>query len=65
MSFLIPVVFSSLLFLDVRGHESGKEKKICIILAFIAGILSVFAAFLSNRDHIGASLSGMISIFMR
>ena len=65
MSFLIPVIFSSLLFFDTRVRESGKEKNIYVLLAFIAAVLSVIAAFLSNRDHIGASLSGMISIFMR
>lgn len=65
MSFLTPVIFSSLLIFDIKGREKGKERNICISLSAIAVILSLLAAFLSDRDHIGASLSGMISIFMR
>ncbi len=65
MSFLIPAVFFSLLFFDIKGREKGKARNICISLSAIAALASVCAAFLANRDHIGASLSGMISIFMR
>ena len=64
MAFILPVIFTALLFRDLRGRE-GKEKAVYIVLAVAAVILSVFAASAARDDHIGASLAGMISIFMR
>lgn len=64
MIFILPVVFLLILFLDHRGRE-GYEKKIYFALAALALVLSLFASSAADGDHIGASLSGMISVFMR
>ena len=64
MEFVLPVVFTGVLFPGFR-ERSGKEKVIYITLSAVAVILSVFAARAARDDHIGASLAGMISIFMR
>ncbi|MBQ2841385.1 MAG: hypothetical protein II996_02770 [Oscillospiraceae bacterium] len=64
MAFILPVVFTALLFWDFRA-SAGKEKVIYIVLSVSAVILALFAAMEARDDHIGASLAGMISIFMR
>ncbi|MBQ6846222.1 MAG: hypothetical protein IJO61_03740 [Oscillospiraceae bacterium] len=65
MSLLIPVVFCTILFFDGKGHDRGNGRKMYIFLSVLAACASLAAAFLAGKDHIGASLSGMISIFMR
>ena len=40
-------------------------RKLWIALSCLALILSFFASRAADGDHIGASLSGMISVFMR
>ena len=65
MSLIIPVVFFLFLFAEGRGKEKGREKNMYILLSVAAVLASFVAAILAGQDHIGASLSGMISIFMR
>ncbi|MBQ8004106.1 MAG: hypothetical protein IJ299_03350 [Oscillospiraceae bacterium] len=64
MSYILPAVFALVLFLDFRGHE-GKEKRVYIVLGALSLVLAVFSGIAAESDHMGASLSGMISIFMR
>lgn len=65
MSRFIPVIFCALLLFDIRGREKGKGRNMYIFLSVLTVIASFVAAYLAAEDHIGASLSGMISIFMR
>lgn len=64
MSYVLPAVFLAALFFDFRARES-KEKHAYIILGAISLLLAVFSGIAAESDHVGASLSGMISIFMR
>lgn len=64
MSIILPVVFAVLLFFD-SGERESREKKLYLVLSVIAVLSGIFAGFAAKSDHIGASLSGMISIFMR
>lgn len=64
MIFILPLVFSAILFFDFR-ERGGREKKLWLALSFLAIALSFFASRAADGDHIGASLSGMISVFMR
>ncbi len=64
MSYVLPAVFLAALFFDFRARES-KEKNAYIILGAISLLLAVFSGIAAESDHVGASLSGMISIFMR
>lgn len=62
------IVFSLIcivLLLFGRRVREGKEKTIYEVLCFLGAMLWVFAFFKERGDHIGASLSGIISIFMR
>ena len=43
----------------------GREKKIYIALSVIAAAAGYAAGIFAEADHVGASLSGMVSIFMR
>ena len=65
MSILIPIVYLILLLFDIRTFSEGREKRVYILISVIAVTAACFAAVFAKRDHIGASLSGMISIFMR
>ncbi len=65
MSRIIPVLFFAMLFFDGRGREKGRKKNIYLFLSAVAIIMACFAAMNAEQDHMGASLSGMISIFMR
>lgn len=64
MIFILPAVFAAVLLFDFRARE-GREKTIYITLAFAAVALAFIAGSAAESDHVGASLSGMISIFMR
>lgn len=64
MSVILPIIFAVVLLSDRRGR-TGMEKYIYIALAVIAVLLALPAGILANYDHVGASLSGVISIFMR
>ena len=64
MIFILPLVFSAVILFDSRGRK-GRERKLWLALAALALILSFFASRAADGDHIGASLSGMISVFMR
>ncbi len=64
MSYVLPVVFIAALFFDFRMRES-KEKVMYIVLGVMSLLLAVFSGIAAESDHVGASLSGMISIFMR
>lgn len=64
MIFILPLLFSAMLLFDFRGRV-GCEKKLWLALSLLALILSIFASRAADGDHIGASLSGMISVFMR
>ncbi len=64
MSYVLPAVFAAVLFFDFRARK-GKEKALYIVLGAISLLLAVFSGIAAESDHVGASLSGMISIFMR
>lgn len=64
MVFILPAIFAVVVFLDFRGRK-GREKALYIALAVLAVTVSIFAGYAAKNDHVGASLSGMISIFMR
>lgn len=64
MIFILPLVFSAILLFDFRGR-CGREKKLWLALSLLALALSFFASRAADGDHIGASFSGMISVFMR
>lgn len=64
MSYALPAAFLAALFIDFRARE-GKEKRAYIALGAISLLLAVFSGIAAESDHVGASLSGMISIFMR
>lgn len=64
MSFVIPVIFLAVLTFDFRNRQ-GREKVLYIALAVTAVLFGLFAGLAAKSDHVGASLSGMISIFMR
>ena len=64
MSFVVPITFALILIFGAERGE-GKEDAVYIFLSAVAVLLSVLAGFAAKDDHVGASLSGMISIFMR
>lgn len=64
MIFVLPLLFSALLLFGLRDRI-GRERKLYIALGILALALSFFASRAADGDHIGASLSGMISVFMR
>ncbi len=64
MAFILPVIYISVLLLD-RRERCGREKIMYAILAAIAVALGIPAGIGAGLDHVGASLSGMISLFMR
>ena len=64
MIFVLPVIFGVVLFFGL-GDTQGREKTLYIALAALAVMAAVFAGYAAKNDHVGASLSGMISIFMR
>ena len=64
MVFILPALFAVLLFFDF-GEREGRERFLYLALSVAAIILGVFAGVAASSDHVGASLSGMISIFMR
>lgn len=53
--FLIPGVF----------RREGRERVVYIVLSAVAVLFAVIAGSILRTDHVGASLSGMVSIFMR
>ena len=48
-----------------RRENNGREKTVYEVLCLLGAMLWVFAFFKERGDHVGASLSGIISIFMR
>ncbi len=46
-------------------RREGREKKLYIALLCVVAATGLIAGGFAASDHIGASLSGMISIFMR
>ena len=46
-------------------RREGREKILYVVLFAISLVASFAAGILARQDHIGASLSGMVSIFMR
>lgn len=64
MGVLLSVIYALILTPPIFKKE-GKEKKLYIVLSLFAIISAYFAGCFMLTDHVGASLSGMISIFMR
>lgn len=54
-AFLIPGVF----------RREGRERVVYIVLSALALVSAIVAGSILRTDHVGASLSGMVSIFMR
>ena len=64
MGMFLGFIYLLILLPAVSGKE-GREKKLYIALSVLAVISAYFAGRFMLTDHVGASLSGMISIFMR
>ena len=64
MRVFILIIYIATLFLGFQSREGG-ERTLYLALSLIALVSAVLAGSFLGSDHIGASLSGMISIFMR
>ncbi len=64
MAILLSAISLILLLPGIRERE-GREKKLYVALLCIAVAAGYAAGAFAVSDHVGASLSGMISIFMR
>ena len=58
------LIYAALLAPGVFRRE-GKERNVYIVLSAMALIFAIIAGSIIRTDHVGASLSGMVSIFMR
>ncbi len=61
---LLVVIYMAFL---IRGFlkREGREKVLFGVLSLLSLVLAYVAGEFAKGDHIGASLSGMVSIFMR
>ncbi len=64
MRILLPAAFLLILCVGGKGLE-GREKRLYLSLSVVSFLLAVAAGVAAESDHVGASLSGVISIFMR
>ncbi len=64
MVIILPAIYIAVILLDRRGRD-GREKMLYAILAVLAVVLGIPAGKGAGLDHVGASLSGMVSLFMR
>ncbi len=64
MAIGLVLVYSALLIPGVFRRE-GRERVVYIVLSTLAALFAVVAGSILRTDHVGASLSGMVSIFMR
>lgn len=64
MGILLVLFTASIAFWEARSR-SGREKKLYIVLSVLAAAAGYAAGVFAEADHVGASLSGMVSIFMR
>ncbi len=64
MTVLLPLIYGAILFFG-KGKREGLERWIYISLSCGAIFLAVISALNISPAPVGASLSGMISIFMR
>lgn len=63
----IPLIYGVILFADSRLSSSFENKRGAILyrtLVILAIIISIPTALTLELDHIGASLSGLISLFI-
>lgn len=58
------LIYAALLIPGVFRRE-GRERAVYIVLTLLAAVFAVIAGSILRTDHVGASLSGMVSIFMR
>ncbi len=58
------LIYSALLIPGCLRRE-GRERTVYIVLSTLAALFAVAAGSILRTDHVGASLSGMVSIFMR
>lgn len=64
MAIALTFLYAVLLLPGIFSRE-GKERTVYIALSAIALIFAAIAGSILRSDHVGASLSGMVSIFMR
>lgn len=64
MGILLSIIYA-LIILPGLLKKEGREKTLYIALSLLAVISAYFAGRFMLTDHVGASLSGMLSIFMR
>lgn len=64
MGIVLPLIYILVIMTD-RRMRTGRERYIFLALAAVSVLLAVPAGIMANYDHVGASLSGIISIFMR
>ncbi len=66
---IVPVLYGLILFADARltaPHDFKKSEQILYrTLIVLAVLMSIPTAFALSLDHVGASLSGLISLFAR
>lgn len=67
---IVPVLYGLILFVDFRltapPHNSKKRERILYrTLIVLAVLISIPTSFALSLDHVGASLSGLISLFAR
>ena len=58
------LIYSALLIPGVFRRE-GRERTAYIVASVLAVLFAIAAGSILRTDHVGASLSGMVSIFMR
>ena len=58
------LIYAALLIPGTFRRE-GRERVVYIVLSSLALISAIVAGSILRTDHVGASLSGMVSIFMR
>lgn len=64
---LIPSLYAAILSLDwlsARKHITTKEKRLYLLFGVLAFFSAFPAAYWEQLDHAGASLSGMLSLFI-
>lgn len=68
--FLIPVLYGVILWIDFQlvapTHSSTRSERILYrILITLALISAIPVGIAQQLDHVGASLSGLVSVFLR
>ncbi len=63
--FILPAIYGALLFFERTDFTGKRERYLYRVLVIIALVLSLPASYALSLDHVGASLSGLVSVFSR